>query len=349
MGAKVIVEGLEKHEPLDEGSILWLTESRKPLGLIDEVFGPVKNPYYVVRYNSENEVPSGICGGALISLVPEFANYVLNRDVYKKGYDASNWNDEEVSDESEFSDDEKEAEHRRMQRVMKRGINDQNRANRKNNRKKVPIKVGPTPTIPLPEHRNCPPLSGIGQGPNEADPIAPPFPPTSVYPYSASNGIQTSGSPFSQLQPTLLPNGFPTNGVTWGSLNPCNSFQIPALEIPFQQNFNPGQGSLSMNMFSGVPQHNIYAQPTYAQGFMGQNLMAFGLSSHQPQFQPPLREGEQGAGFNQMMLERNNTLIPSISIPGNSHVPSQFHPGASAGRGRKTFQRGGRNGWRQAK
>ncbi|GFS41071.1 nuclear assembly factor 1 [Actinidia rufa] len=58
LGPQVIVEGLEKHNPLNEGSILWITESRTPLGLVDEIFGPVKNPYYMIRYNSENEIPA---------------------------------------------------------------------------------------------------------------------------------------------------------------------------------------------------------------------------------------------------------------------------------------------------
>ena len=56
-------------------------------GIVDEIFGPVKNPYYVVRYNSDNEVPAGIQQGTLISFVAEFGNHVLNNDnLYKKGY-----------------------------------------------------------------------------------------------------------------------------------------------------------------------------------------------------------------------------------------------------------------------
>ncbi|KAK4788803.1 hypothetical protein SAY86_020122 [Trapa natans] len=125
MGAQVIVEGIEKHTPLNEGSILWITEMRTPLGIIDEIFGPVKNPYYVVRYNSEDEVPCGICQGTTVSLVHEFASYIINeKNLYKKGYDASGENDEELSEEAEFSDDEKEAEYRRMQRIAKRGATD---------------------------------------------------------------------------------------------------------------------------------------------------------------------------------------------------------------------------------
>ncbi|XP_059663123.1 H/ACA ribonucleoprotein complex non-core subunit NAF1-like [Cornus florida] len=137
IGSQVIVEGAEKHNPLNEGSILWITGSRSPLGLVDEIFGPVKNPYYMVRYNSDNEVPVGIQQGTLISFVPEFVDHVLkDPNLYKKGYDASGENDEEMSDEAEFSDDEKEAEYRRMLKMTKRGgTNDQKHGNTKKGRK----------------------------------------------------------------------------------------------------------------------------------------------------------------------------------------------------------------------
>ncbi|KAJ0976063.1 hypothetical protein J5N97_018028 [Dioscorea zingiberensis] len=121
MGNRVIVEGSEKHNPLSEGSILWITETRSPLGMVDEIFGPVKNPYYIVRYNSDTEVPGGVKEGTKVSFVLEFANHVLNdKDVYKKGYDASGENDEEITGEVEFSDDEKEAEYRKSLQQTKR-------------------------------------------------------------------------------------------------------------------------------------------------------------------------------------------------------------------------------------
>ena len=111
---------------------------------MDEIFGPVKSPYYKVRYNSESEVPSGIQAGSLISFVLEFANHVLSdKDLYKKGYDASGANDEEELDEAEFSDDEQEAEFKRVQKMRKRGTHDQYVGNMKNNRKKGKNKNGP--------------------------------------------------------------------------------------------------------------------------------------------------------------------------------------------------------------
>ncbi|KAK1378983.1 H/ACA ribonucleoprotein complex subunit [Heracleum sosnowskyi] len=132
VGARVIVEGVEKHDTLNEGSILWITEKRSPLGIVHEIFGPVKNPYYIVRFNSKNDVPAGIQHGTLISYVSEFSSHVLNNgNLYKKGYDASGENDVELSDEAEFSDDGKEAEYKRMQKVSKRGPKAQIVENRK--------------------------------------------------------------------------------------------------------------------------------------------------------------------------------------------------------------------------
>ncbi|KAK7312776.1 hypothetical protein VNO77_36903 [Canavalia gladiata] len=356
IGAQVIVEAVEKHDPLNEGSILWLTETRKPLGFIDEIFGPVKNPYYVVRYNSESEVPAGIHGGTLISFVPEYADRVLNnKDLYKKGYDASGANDEELSDEIEFSDDEKEAEYKRLQRVTKRGVNDQNHQNhgkKKNNKKKFSHKehVAPTisdaPAAPLLDHGNRPPFSGIGQSLFGGTTSIPSFPPINTAPNFATNAVWTNGTALPQQpQPALLPNGFPTNGISWYPQNTQVSAQLPMPLIPFQQQLHSNQGSLSTSMLPGV-QPNIFAQPIYAPGFVGQNQMAFGLSSPFPQIQPPICAAQQGFPPAELHLERNLS-VHSNTISGGR--PPHFHPGSSANRGRRTFHGAGRKGWRPAK
>ncbi|MED6135009.1 hypothetical protein PIB30_042263 [Stylosanthes scabra] len=157
-GAKVLVEGVESHQPLNGGSILWISERRTPLGLIDEILGPVKQPYYVVRYNSEDQVPEGIYHGALISFVPEFATVVLNSnaDLFEKGYDASGENDQE------FSDDEKEAEYMSKLRMAKRGSSDQNVERRRKKGKRSPPEepLLPTPAFPV---APAAPLYGDGQ------------------------------------------------------------------------------------------------------------------------------------------------------------------------------------------
>lgn len=140
LGNRVIVEGSVNHNPLNEGSILWITETRIPLGIVDEIFGPVKNPYYVVRYNSEKDVPVGISEGTAVSFVMEFAAYVLDKDISKRGYDASGENDEEVFNEMEFSDDEKETEYKRSLRQTKRGTDDFKFGNREKGTQKKKTK-----------------------------------------------------------------------------------------------------------------------------------------------------------------------------------------------------------------
>lgn len=119
------MEGSVKHNPLNEGSIVWVTQTRSPLGLVDEVFGPVKNPFYLIRYNSDEEVPPGISVGTGVSFVTEFVSYVLNnnKDIYQKGYDIG---EDDIGDEVEFSDDEQEAEFKRALRQAKRGYNKSN-------------------------------------------------------------------------------------------------------------------------------------------------------------------------------------------------------------------------------
>lgn len=357
LGAQVIVEGVEKHEPLNEGSVLWLTESRKPLGLVDEIFGPVKNPYYVVRYNSENDVPAGIQGGTtLVSCVPEFAEHVLNnKDLYRKGYDASGAYDEELFDEVEFSDDEKEAEYRKMQKMTKRGVNDQNPGKKKNNKKKFSPKEHVLPpnapvasphvfpnvpnapaAAPFVNKGNYSPFSGIGQG---GTTTVSPFQPLNAVPNFAANSMWTNQTTFPQQpQPSLPPNAFPSNAMSYYPQNTQFSHQFPVPGIPFQQQMNPSHGTHFPTMMPGV-QPNIFSQqPMYAPGFVGQNQMP--QQSFQQIQQPPIFQAQQ-QGFPPTELQQR----PS-PISGN---PSQFHPGSSGSRGRPSFRGASGRGWRPSR
>ncbi|CAM6086099.1 unnamed protein product [Calypogeia fissa] len=127
----VIVESSGIERVLNENSILWLTESRVPLGIVDEVFGPVKNPFYLVRFNEVSEIPENAKVGADVSYVSEFSEFVLkdNPSLYKRAVDASGLDDEELAsdEELEFSDDEKEAA-AKMREKSKRALD--NRENR---------------------------------------------------------------------------------------------------------------------------------------------------------------------------------------------------------------------------
>ncbi|KAL3509458.1 hypothetical protein ACH5RR_028859 [Cinchona calisaya] len=293
LGAQVIVEGVEKHNPLNEGSVLWITKSMSPLGLVDEIFGPVKNPYYIVRFNSESEVPAGIQPGSSISFVPEFANHVLNdKSLYAKGYDASGANDEELGGEEEFSDDEKEAEYRKMLKNKKRGTSDDKVGNKKKDEKRLGnwsrnSKRGFTLNLHLPAARaelqvdhsrhHVPPIvvpphqgnqlhsSSLGQGlpyqPGLAFPFAPP----------ASNSGLSAGVPMDQgkessstrlgqalaYQPGLSPP-FAQLALTCGFGETSGG----ANAIPFQQPQSMGLPQLPINGMHWVQQINqLYQMP----------------------------------------------------------------------------------------
>ncbi|CAI9089502.1 OLC1v1024089C1 [Oldenlandia corymbosa var. corymbosa] len=262
LGAQVIVEGVEKHNPLNEGSILWITKSGSPLGLVDEIFGPVKNPYYIVRYNSESEIPAGVEPGTSISFVPEFANHVLHdKSLYQKGYDASGANDEEITDNEEFSDDEKEAEYKKMLKKNKRGKNDEKAGNQGKDEKKFgnrsknwkqnprnntqePMQ-GTKQPVDSSRHHMQPPNFSPNQGHQSlpARPLGQGFaPPPFAPPASAGFGTfpgGVNGIPVQQPQIVGLPQ-MPTNGMQMlPSMFAQQLFQMPpGSRFPFPQQMN---------------------------------------------------------------------------------------------------------------
>lgn len=73
-------------------------------------------PLYSIRFNSAAEIPAACTIGCTAYAVPEYSSFVFTEALKAlKGSDASNRFDEEVDEvEMEFSDDEKEMEHKRM-------------------------------------------------------------------------------------------------------------------------------------------------------------------------------------------------------------------------------------------
>ncbi|CAA0825104.1 nuclear assembly factor 1 [Striga hermonthica] len=314
VGAQVIVEGLEKHNPLNEGSILWVTKTRLPLGIIDEIFGPVKNPYYIVRYNSESEVPAGIELGTLISFVEEFANHVLNdKSLYQKGYDASGENDEELSDELEFSDDEKEAEYRKMLKMKKRGNDGSKPMNKRKENRKQKKQNGPQTqlsggdTIPANREHHLvgpPPISASLNQENFSFSLGPNCDLASFQ----SQGPPGLGPPNVIWNSNGFPlqNGLPGNGgMLWMQQNvPFQFFQTPPLQtnMAFQQQMGPGplpglpfnfNGLGGQTNFVGGP---MIVPPQLPGMSMGQNMLnpgQFGIGLQAQQASGPMNGGEQ--------------------------------------------------------
>ncbi|CDF35936.1 unnamed protein product [Chondrus crispus] len=105
---------------LDSGSIVCFGD-RTVLGEIFETFGQVRSPYYIIRFNNEEEISEvNAKVGRDVFYVPELSKTVRAKDVHIKGYDSSNFFDEEVGNK-EFSDDEAEAEARRSRKRARQG------------------------------------------------------------------------------------------------------------------------------------------------------------------------------------------------------------------------------------
>ncbi|RWR90751.1 H/ACA ribonucleoprotein complex non-core subunit NAF1-like protein [Cinnamomum micranthum f. kanehirae] len=326
MGSKVIVEGAEKHNPLNEGSILWITETRVPLGLIDEIFGPVKNPYYVVRYNSEKEFPAGICQGTAVSFVADFADHILNdKNLYKKGYDASGENDEELSEEVEFSDDEKEAEYKRLRQMAKRGKDDRKHGISESVRqKKVQVKGGfrqnlqhPIPTSPGRMGPQGPTSGGLNFVPSQVEGPSLPVP-LGCGSCGCSHGPGQVGGSGPPVPHMTQPMGY-LGGPTLHSLPQSNP--VWSNGMPFQQQLMHSPSEFSMN---GMHNHQ---QPNHYHQHHQQHLQMFASfpngTPYQPQFNPSQMQGfPNGIPFQPQFNPSQMQIATSGPFAGNLCVGS---------------------------
>lgn len=112
-----------EYQVLESGSVLC-KENREVLGAVAETFGRVQEPMYSVAFTNSQEIEDmGMSYGSTVYYVDDHSKFVFTQPLKNlKGTDASNIHDEEVGeDEVEFSDDEKEAEYKRMKKEAKKG------------------------------------------------------------------------------------------------------------------------------------------------------------------------------------------------------------------------------------
>lgn len=115
-----------EYQVLENGSILCL-QDRSVIGVIADTWGRVQQPYYSIRFTNVAAIAdAGIYKGTQIFYVESHSTTVFTQPLKAyKGSDASNLHDEEVGDdEMEFSDDEKEAEHKRRVKQAKQARRD---------------------------------------------------------------------------------------------------------------------------------------------------------------------------------------------------------------------------------
>ncbi|KAK0643385.1 Gar1/Naf1 RNA binding region-domain-containing protein [Cercophora newfieldiana] len=112
-----------EFQVLERGSVLC-KEDRTVVGALTDILGNVRSPVYILRFATEEEIKElGLEVGTAIFYSNDHAVYAFTQELKQvKGTDASNLHDEEVgADEMEFSDDEKEAEYKRQQKLKRRG------------------------------------------------------------------------------------------------------------------------------------------------------------------------------------------------------------------------------------
>jgi H/ACA ribonucleoprotein complex non-core subunit NAF1 len=107
-------------EVLESGSALCL-QDRTVIGKVSEQIGRVEEPRYSFGSNDVDELTTlGIKKGTTIYYVEEHSTWVETEPIRRQKHtDASNLHDEEAHD-VDFSDDEKEAEHKRAQKEKKK-------------------------------------------------------------------------------------------------------------------------------------------------------------------------------------------------------------------------------------
>ncbi|XP_037293081.1 H/ACA ribonucleoprotein complex non-core subunit NAF1 [Manduca sexta] len=117
----VVVRALPATPAVDIDTVLFVDNGAKALGKVFDVFGPVTEPYYCVRFNSQEHVKErGVQTGMDVYIAPnaQHTSYVFLSDLMKlKGSDASWLNDvEPPSNHVDYSDDEEERKANRLRK-----------------------------------------------------------------------------------------------------------------------------------------------------------------------------------------------------------------------------------------
>ena len=123
---KATVSG--EYQVLESNSLLCL-QDRSVVGVVAEPLGRVEQPMYTIRFTNDEAIKeAGLSErGTKVCYVPQHSTFVFTQPLKAvKGSDASNFHDEEVGDdEMEFSDDEAEAEHKKLLKMKRHGRRDE--------------------------------------------------------------------------------------------------------------------------------------------------------------------------------------------------------------------------------
>ncbi|XP_045774620.1 H/ACA ribonucleoprotein complex non-core subunit NAF1 [Maniola jurtina] len=262
----VIVRAFPETPAVDLDSVLFLENGAKTLGKVFDVFGPVTEPHYCVRFNSVEHVREReVSCGADVFIAPRTShtNYVfLSQLMNVKGSDASWLNDiEPPPSHIDFSDDEEE---RRANRARK----DQQKQNRQESSEDGENSKNPPPRKMLEARRNQRPSessSRFGGSSRGRSSVPPGFRRTPNFSRSRPwddqemrtppphPNLDPGGQPFPLFAPQMLPPFNPTTPPPYMMNRIPFSRRMPVLPPPFRQNA-PIFGANYCNMRGPQPQ-----------------------------------------------------------------------------------------------
>lgn len=344
----VVIEALPDVPAINLESVLF-TKIGQALGEIFDVFGPVKRPYYTIRFNNRNEIESkSLSVGTLVYCAPKtkYTQYVFIHQLAKmKGSDASWKGDmepppgyEEYSDDEEERKAKKERKESRMKALAQEIVDldepvrkvpsFEERMNRQNTMRNQLFSNHLTTPPKRPDwFRNAAPGAGRPMPDGEGS--------------SKGNIVRASNftvPPFHRQAPPTPPSFpfFSPGGRSFSIRN--NQMQSKFFPSPSTSNIFPPQNQMNGNPFStNRPQASFSSNgpsfPTNAQGFQTTNsgfqgnCQKFPSQNFSPQnsqpFQrnaPPFRPLVGGfSSNNQSWPSNNHTFGAQPSFPANTH------------------------------
>lgn len=306
-GLMVTVKALMNAKPLDEGSVLCL-EDRSMLGCVDEVFGPVLMPMYLVRFASADKIPPAAAMGARVFLVTEHTTFIEPEAIKDKGTDASNLYDEET-DEVVYSDDEAEAAAKRQHRKRNRGGAPASSASSRPNHPRSSY---------TPNNGPRPPAANTAEY----------KPPTQ--PYAYSNGVAFQVQPF----------GGQTKYTTGPVIHPPRpAFGHTNYTSP--RGYTPPASAPAPPPYNSAPVYHQHAAPPVPSPYQTPT------SYHAPYQPPPPAQAAYGAPYQYRPPQQpSGAYLPQPTgayppqphgayppQPNGAYPPQQYHQGPQAPRG----------------
>ncbi|XP_067247049.1 H/ACA ribonucleoprotein complex non-core subunit NAF1 [Chanodichthys erythropterus] len=183
----VIVESYKNTPALNEDSVLF-NKNRNSVGKVFEIFGPVCQPYYVLRFNSHDDIDQkDVKVRDPVYFAPkikDFTDYIFTERLHEtKGSDASWKNDQEPPPEAlDFSDDEQEKLAKQKLKEQKRRQQNDSDSEDESDAHKAPQKAGrrkprQNRNVPRGQHHNR------GGGFHSNYHAHPHFPPDYMFPH----------------------------------------------------------------------------------------------------------------------------------------------------------------------